>query len=460
MITIWLVISIQIRGVAQLGSVLAWGARGRRFKSGRPDRIIRPIIYKRDTRLTMELKSYNNILILTLYLSIFTYSFVSNIFVGYFIWNQFGLLLFAILSLINIPICYYLRCFNYKFLFDFLDKKFSYEEALSKINILDLSLFFFCIALSIVLYDVSFGSLFIQVWKLFFHQIGLSYLTSLRFSLFLVRVSIFPDSILYAINLHVKFKECIAKLGGKHSYEIANLLNKIFLLAASFIVSLLFAQIDYSQTINSYQHYLIEFSDLLLPVVPLLTQIILMMSLLYNYIILTYSSLVYVISPGGSEKKSIFYNGLFYLFIFLFLMRSAFRSIVSAELSTNPWQFSARHASFFAAFLNDFDSFKEVVVDNKILDMKIKCLLTLKILSLFVVPLYAFSISTLYGVIVLLTLLCYLLTSSTNFSLSNISLAVCSNIFNDLSDLFISRECYDSNTMIVKQQATNNKNDR
>lgn len=26
-----------MRGVAQLGSALAWGARGRRFKSGRPD---------------------------------------------------------------------------------------------------------------------------------------------------------------------------------------------------------------------------------------------------------------------------------------------------------------------------------------------------------------------------------------------------------------------------------------
>jgi len=27
----------KIRGVAQPGSVLAWGASGRRFKSGRPD---------------------------------------------------------------------------------------------------------------------------------------------------------------------------------------------------------------------------------------------------------------------------------------------------------------------------------------------------------------------------------------------------------------------------------------
>ena len=30
---------LKIRGVAQLGSVLAWGARGRRFKSGHPDKI-------------------------------------------------------------------------------------------------------------------------------------------------------------------------------------------------------------------------------------------------------------------------------------------------------------------------------------------------------------------------------------------------------------------------------------
>ncbi len=29
--------SIERRGVAQPGSALAWGARGRRFKSGRPD---------------------------------------------------------------------------------------------------------------------------------------------------------------------------------------------------------------------------------------------------------------------------------------------------------------------------------------------------------------------------------------------------------------------------------------
>ena len=30
------------RGVAQIGSVLEWGSRGRRFKSGRPDLTHRP----------------------------------------------------------------------------------------------------------------------------------------------------------------------------------------------------------------------------------------------------------------------------------------------------------------------------------------------------------------------------------------------------------------------------------
>ena len=32
-----LIIRLRVRGVAQPGSALAWGARGRRFKSFRPD---------------------------------------------------------------------------------------------------------------------------------------------------------------------------------------------------------------------------------------------------------------------------------------------------------------------------------------------------------------------------------------------------------------------------------------
>jgi hypothetical protein len=38
------------RGVAQLGSALAWGARGRRFKSYRPDQL--------DQRLRLTLRSW------------------------------------------------------------------------------------------------------------------------------------------------------------------------------------------------------------------------------------------------------------------------------------------------------------------------------------------------------------------------------------------------------------------
>ena len=90
--------------MAQTGSVLAWGARGRRFKSGRRNL---------GTKMGKSIQVVNYALMLLAAV----FALIDNLFIGYFIWHFYGILAFTLMVTMSVPITTVYRYASYDVFF-------------------------------------------------------------------------------------------------------------------------------------------------------------------------------------------------------------------------------------------------------------------------------------------------------------------------------------------------------
>lgn len=287
------------------------------------------------------------------------FAIVDNLFLGYFIWQHLGAFAFVAMTLLNTPITALYRYYSYSNFYQTC-KETKWESIVAYISSPSkwLYLLFFAAALTgtFFLFNIYYGALFIQILKLFVTQMGLTSSAGYYLTTSLVLCSVVPDAMLSVKDLYGKF----CKLFNRDTYSdlLADEKGYIYaLLALVMICSFIFAHIEFSQAINSYQHFLIEVLQVFIPYVA--NKMLIFGCIFINIFTQLYSMIVGFFtwvhtfnrnSAKGYEVKS--YWELFCLLI-IGTSRAIGQFLMTGELASNPFNINAQRVAIFKSITDD-----------------------------------------------------------------------------------------------------------
>ena len=299
---------------------------------------------------------------------------VDNLFVGYFIWQHFGFIIFVAISLISIPITSVFKYFSYKNLYrqktEFISDLFCLEKCRNYItnpaNTLKILFLIVSIVSALILYNIYYGALFIQILGLFRNEMGISSLTASYLTMSLVFSSIIPDAISYIKDQYGRISSIFSSVDN----PIIKLFDdnprqKIFLILFVILLSYIFAQIEFTQIINSYQHYLIEVLEVIIPIVAnkmflfaliLITNFSILYGMACNFLqgIHAYAISIQEYISGESTQKITANNVLEFLMFFIIVtIRAIGRSLAAGQLAINPYNIDAKNIALFFSVIFD-----------------------------------------------------------------------------------------------------------
>lgn len=299
------------------------------------------------------------------------FAVVDNLFLGYFIWQHLGALAFVAISLLNAPISSLYRYYSYsKFYKECREVKVStlwekfIEQVCSPAAWAYFLLFLAAVIGTVFLYNIYYGAMFIQILKLFVTQMGLTSSAGYYLTMSLVLCSVIPDAIL-------NVKDLFYKLSRLWSWDaFSDLLEDkkghiIALVILVTICSFIFAHIEFSQAINSYQHFMIEVLEVFIPYVANKTLIfscifINVFAQLYGMAVsfLTWVQSFESHSPLDYEVKS--YGGIFCLIV-IGASRAIGQFLMTGELASNPFNINAQRVAIFKSVTGDYSCYADGV---------------------------------------------------------------------------------------------------
>ncbi|MEE3003097.1 MAG: hypothetical protein VX335_01975 [Pseudomonadota bacterium] len=298
----------------------------------------------------------------------FIFALVDNLFLGVFIWNHFTVIGFFVFSLLSIPITTIFKFQSYYGLYLLSADHFDLEKFKNKLINLATDPkvvigFILSITCASFLYLTNYGALYIQILKFFMNNIGITYYLSSGLTTTLVLFSVVPDAISYANSLYKRILTFFQLKLSVKTKKIPYLLGCLVLAA---VIAFVFAHIEYTQLINSYQHYLIEVSKLVIPYVHhkyfvlslIFFRTFIQLCELGQYILVQIGSLF--ASHPGSEKISKYKTSYFEYLILTCLagLRAVSRFITAGELASNPWKFDAKSWAAAGSVMDDFDQYR------------------------------------------------------------------------------------------------------
>ena len=117
---------------------------------------------------------------LSLVFMAFTFALVDNLFLGNFVWNAGGPVLFFVVSIISIPITTLFKYHSYDSLFRY-DKWDIFKE-LKAVHFM----LIFALGLSLLFHFTVYGALYIQILRLLSNQLGILPIISSNLTFYLV----------------------------------------------------------------------------------------------------------------------------------------------------------------------------------------------------------------------------------------------------------------------------------
>jgi hypothetical protein len=295
------------------------------------------------------------------------FAVVDNLFLGYFIWQHLGALAFVAISLLNTPIATLYRYYTYsKFYKDCQSVKPStlWEQLVEKLcdpsSWVYFVLFIAAVMGTYFLFNIYYGAMFIQILKLFVTQMGLTSSAGYYLTMTLVMCSVIPDGILYVKDLFHKF----CALWSWEAFSDLLEDKKGHLIALVILVticSFIFAHLEFSQAINSYQHFMIEVLQVFIPYVANKACIFvcIFMSVfaqLYGMAVgfLSWLQSFETHSPLEYEVQS--YGKLFCLLI-IGASRAVGQFLMTGELASNPFNIDSQRVAIFKSVTGDYSCY-------------------------------------------------------------------------------------------------------
>jgi hypothetical protein len=316
----------------------------------------------------MQYREYSKVFIYVMFAFLFALS--DNLFLGNFVWAITGSpAIFFVLSVVSIPVTTIFKYHSYNSLAETISHSpefFQKEKNLSKIGVL-----IFALLLSCLFYLTSYGALYIQILRLFTNQFNIVAVLSSHVTFYLVIFSVIPDAILYARDLYNKIISSLKYInkvitGKINILGMDNLSSIIFCTIIVLFVASIFTNIEYSQMINSYQHYLIEVANMIIPHV--WGKDIIFWLILFRFINQFWDLGKYILTELSElfnfQKK----HTAFDIPLFTFVKRSilfvlaAFRAfgkhILAGELASNPLNIDAKSLAAFGSAVDDYDQYR------------------------------------------------------------------------------------------------------
>ncbi len=300
----------------------------------------------------------------------FLFALSDNLFLGNFVWAITGSpAIFFVLSVVSIPVTTIFKYHSYNSLAETISHSpefFQKEKNLSKIGVL-----IFALLLSCLFCLTSYGALYIQILRLFTNQFNIAAVLSSHVTFYLVIFSVIPDAILYARDLYNKIISSLKYInkvitGKINILGMDNLSSIIFCTIIVLFVASIFTNIEYSQMINSYQHYLIEIANMIIPHV--WGKDVIFWLILFRFITQFWDLGKYILTELNEffnfQKK----HNVFDVPLFTFVKRSilfvlaAFRAfgkhILASELASNPLNIDAKSLAAFGSAVDDYDQYR------------------------------------------------------------------------------------------------------
>ena len=316
----------------------------------------------------MQYREYIKVFIYVIFAFLFALS--DNLFLGNFVWAVTGSpAIFFVLSVVSIPITTIFKYHSYNSLAETISHStefFQKEKNLSKIGI-----FLFALLLSALFHLTAYGALYIQILRLFTNQFNIVLTLSSHVTFYLVIFSVIPDAILYANDLYKKIIKSLKYInkvitGKVNILGMENLGSIIFCSVIVLFIASIFTNIEYSQMINSYQHYLIEIANMLIPHV--WGKDIIFWLILFRFINQFWDLGNYVLTELSEffnfQKKNTLFDVPLLSFLkrgMLFLL-AAFRAfgkhILAGELASNPLNIDAKSLAAFGSAVDDYDQYR------------------------------------------------------------------------------------------------------
>ena len=300
----------------------------------------------------------------------FLFALSDNLFLGNFVWAVTGSpAVFFLLSVVSIPITTIFKYHSYNSLAETISHSsefFEKEKNLSKTGV-----FIFALLLASLYYFTAYGALYIQILRLFTNQFNIVLALSSYVTFYLVIFSVIPDAILYANDLYKKIVNSLKYInkvitGKINIFGMENLGSIIFCTIIVLIIATIFTNIEYSQMINSYQHYLIEIANMLIPHV--WGKDVIFWLILFRFVNQFWDLGIYILTELSEffnfQKKHTIFDVPLFTFLkraMLFLL-AAFRAfgkhILAGELASNPLNVDAKSLAAFGSAVDDYDQFR------------------------------------------------------------------------------------------------------
>ena len=300
------------------------------------------------------------------------FGIVENLFIGSFIWHHFGYIIFIAVSSISIPVTTIVKYFGYKkfylekdeifsFFSEFIcwDKIYNYISAPA--NTLKVLALIASVLSAFALYNIYYGALFIQILKLFVTEMGMNSFTANYLAMSLVFCSIIPDAISYIKDQYDRVISMF-DVSSASLLELEKPGQKIFIILFLIFISYIFAQIEFTQLINSYQHYLIE---VLGDIIPFVAN---QMFLFLLFLMCSYSQLYgmakqFVLGVNhyadNQINEELTAKNIFEAMLLVFIagVRSIFLALMVGELAVNPYNINAKYLALFVSVIRDTSAY-------------------------------------------------------------------------------------------------------
>ena len=300
------------------------------------------------------------------------FGIVETLFIGAFIWHHFGYIIFIAVSSISIPVTTIFKYFGYKKFYLEKDEMFSffseficwdkiYNYISAPANTLKVLALIASILSAFALYNIYYGALFIQILKLFVTEMGMNSFTANYLAMSLVFCSIIPDAISYIKDQYDRVISMF-DVSSASLLELEKPGQKIFIILFLIFISYIFAQIEFTQLINSYQHYLIE---VLGDIIPFVAN---QMFLFLLFLMCSYSQLYgmakqFVLGVNhyadNQLNEELTAKNIFQAMLLVFIagVRSIFLALMVGELAVNPYNINAKYLALFFSVIRDTSAY-------------------------------------------------------------------------------------------------------
>ena len=290
----------------------------------------------------------------------YIFSIIDSLFFGYYLWLYFGPQFFLLYFFSSVPFVFINRANNYSEIYTDICK-IKFAEILAKMadspwaTIAQIACFLILGYFTYNLYIVYYGSWVIQILKLLRNKMGFSGMEWVRI---LVFISLIPESLSFCISLFNNIKEFIYEISidiKKVGLElITKNLSYIIVTIIAMAGAIVSAQIAASYIMLTYQHYLMEFYKVSVPVI---RNKIIILAMLFLDIFFTIKQFLSSLYREYNEQDLNKLKQNYYSYIMLFAtiyMRAISKIVLAVGIATSPWHINIKVSTFLQSMFDDF----------------------------------------------------------------------------------------------------------